>query len=706
MADIPIHASIVLNIHREAIFLRRTLLSLAEAADFARSNGVGLELVAVLDRTDDQTRQVFSSFDLSPYKAVKVLDVDNGSLGLSRNDGINHSSGEFIFTADADDLVSYNYFSDILAEARRKGKNALYFPEAVLGFGNEYFTVLYQGSAAVPPKAFVDGHPYISRVCAHKDIFLSIPYADLRLQKGYAYEDWHFNAEAIALGVDIHTVTGTALFYRQRTGSLLKEADAISVRQIPPTRLFEPETFLRLGRRHETDGTTSGENPRLSAAQNARLRLTDNPRIKDIVARANAIEPSIAIERYKTCRIYRNFTPGYPLGTAYLDLCGLIRDRDFSDVFLLPFMSRGGAEKYFLNIMEAMYEIDPFQELLVILGEKLDKSPWLDRLPPNVVVVDMALHCRSLSPDQRCVLALKILQTCSSETRIHMSQSAFADRFLSLYGAVLKDRECIYYRFTEAESLIDGRSSIVHSSLGLISENLDYLSKIVCDSKTAIGKDQHRLGLQTHKWHCLYAPVEAPTVLPFRSEEANRRILWASRLDAQKRPALLPLIASRLNRIVPDAHIDVFGGAVFEGFNPFMLERHSNLHHHGAYDGFNSLPLSRSSIFLYTSLHDGIPNVILEAMSHGLAVIAPDVGGIAEAVIDGETGILLPSLADDRDMAESYAQAIRMLVSDPDRIRMLAEKGRSFVRRVHSPEMHRARVAALFGLRQRQFQYA
>jgi glycosyltransferase involved in cell wall biosynthesis len=704
MVNFPIHASIVLNIHREAIFLRRTLLSLAEAANFARSKGNCLELVAVLDRTDDQTRQVFASFDLSTYQSTKIIEVDNGSLGLSRNDGINHASGEFIFTADADDLVSYNYFHTILGEAHRKGKKSLYFPEAVLSFGDTPWITLYKGSGAVPPKAFVDVQPYISRVCAHKDIFLSIPYGDVRLQKGYVYEDWHFNAEAVALGVEIHTVPGTVLFYRQRPGSLLKSADAMSVRQIPPTRLFEPETFLKLSRRYEQDRVTGAEQTR-SAVPPAKGWSINDPSIRDFISRANAIEPSISAEKYTAGPISRNFNQDYPLGTVYLDLCSLVRDRDFSDVFLLPFIPRGGAEKYFLSLMETMYEIDPFKNFLVILGEHIDRSQWMDRLPPNVVVVDMPLHCHSLTLDQRCLLTLKIIETCPPETRVHIRSSAFGDRFLQLYGVVMKDRETIYYHFADIERIINGQRLIVHSSVDLIADNLNYLSKIICDSTITIQKDHHRIGLQTHKWHCLYSSVEAPAVLPSRDAGARRRILWASRLDMEKRLSLLPLIASRLSRSAPDIRMDVFGGSVAEGFNTRMLERTPNLRYHRPYDGFGSLPLYQSSIFLYTGLHDGIPNVILEAISHGLAVIAPDVGSISE-VVDGETGILLPSLADDRDMADSYVQAIRKLVNDPDLIRSFAEKAQAFVRRVHSPDAYKARVADVFGLRQRQLQHA
>jgi len=60
----------------------------------------------------------------------------------------------------------------------------------------------------------------------------------------------------------------------------------------------------------------------------------------------------------------------------------------------------------------------------------------------------------------------------------------------------------------------------------------------------------------------------------------------------------------------------------------------------GASDDIPGL-LNSMDVFVLTSTHEGLPNTILEAMSVGLPVVATRVGGIPEAVLDGETGLLV-----------------------------------------------------------------
>lgn len=81
--------------------------------------------------------------------------------------------------------------------------------------------------------------------------------------------------------------------------------------------------------------------------------------------------------------------------------------------------------------------------------------------------------------------------------------------------------------------------------------------------------------------------------------------------------------------------------------------------------GTSKAPLSvlrATEIFVHPSLAEAFPYVILEAMSTATPTIASDVGGIAEALVDGETGILLPA-----GDSHALASALNDLLENPER---------------------------------------
>lgn len=77
-------------------------------------------------------------------------------------------------------------------------------------------------------------------------------------------------------------------------------------------------------------------------------------------------------------------------------------------------------------------------------------------------------------------------------------------------------------------------------------------------------------------------------------------------------------------------------------------------------------------VFVLASLWEGVPVAILEAMAHSKPVVGTDVGGVAEAVVNGETGLVVPA----RDV-EALANAIQYLAESPKQRQRMGEAGRA-----------------------------
>lgn len=90
----------------------------------------------------------------------------------------------------------------------------------------------------------------------------------------------------------------------------------------------------------------------------------------------------------------------------------------------------------------------------------------------------------------------------------------------------------------------------------------------------------------------------------------------------------------------------------------------------------NDVPdlLNASDVGLLSSHEEGFSNAIIEGMRAGLPMIVTDVGGNAEAVINGKTGVVVPA----RDPA-ALAKAITQLASDAPRRRSYGDNGRQRV---------------------------
>jgi glycosyltransferase involved in cell wall biosynthesis len=89
---------------------------------------------------------------------------------------------------------------------------------------------------------------------------------------------------------------------------------------------------------------------------------------------------------------------------------------------------------------------------------------------------------------------------------------------------------------------------------------------------------------------------------------------------------------------------------------------------------------SELDVYMNTSIHEGIPMSILEAMAHGVPVIAPQVGGIVEIIDDGVDGFLVSG----RKPQDFAAICIRL--QDLELRKRMGQAARDKVKRLFSAE--------------------
>jgi len=181
--------------------------------------------------------------------------------------------------------------------------------------------------------------------------------------------------------------------------------------------------------------------------------------------------------------------------------------------------------------------------------------------------------------------------------------------------------------------LIGDESRAIHEGNGV---DIEFVTKSACDQLNRGEKDYHGEGL---------------------------RLVLLSRLEAVKRISDFFRVVEHLRRDQIDACGVVAGAGVLE------RQLKNELAEMGLTDcvnmvGFNDHPhglIAASDIVVLCSEKEGIPRSVMEAMALKKPVVATDVLGTQELVVDGETGFLV-GVGD----IETMVARVKLLASDAD----------------------------------------
>jgi len=147
----------------------------------------------------------------------------------------------------------------------------------------------------------------------------------------------------------------------------------------------------------------------------------------------------------------------------------------------------------------------------------------------------------------------------------------------------------------------------------------------------------------------------------------------AGRLSPEKGFDILVTVAERLLKSGMDVGFVIFG----EGFLREPLQKQidaadiaSSVVLPGFTDQLDQY-MHHFDLFVQSSHTEGMPSVLLEALAAQTAVVATQVGGTGELVVEGATGLMVPP-----NDPEALAEAMRKVLCDNELRRTMGENGR------------------------------
>lgn len=592
-----------------------------------------------------------------------------------------------------------------IATSRAVRQPSVVHPGSVLTFGERWIRHDYPRSSDVDLCELLDRPLWTGNVVVDVDLLGRVAReraepVDVRLPWDHV---WWWTCEMLASGAALQVVPDT-LFACVEPDDPDGRLATGGARLLAPTRLFLDELPEPAGgagrrprdrrpmRRHVVDRVERWErrgrdlvvrHPRLLPlavraravldALRSRLRPQDRPaweaaELLGIEPVEPVLHPTGRAGRATVRRVQGSpdFTAAYRAVAADLPV-------DATHLVLVPWLRAGGADLEVINYCKALRAVG---ERPAVLATEAGPSPWAERLPEGAVFVPFGDRCRNLVADDQVRLLGSIVAQ-SAAPRVHVLNSRLAYQCLQRFGSDLRRTKTVYVSVF-CEDVTDGgrRTGLVMDELLRIADQIDH---VLADNERILHEVRDLTGISPARLHVHYQP--SPEV----RDDARRpvaapplRVLWAGRLDRQKRPDLLRAVAAS----VEDAPIE-FVAHGYELLDPVIrgAALHGpNLRFEGPFDAFETIGPEQFDVFLLTSAWEGLPNALLEAMAAGLVVIAPAVGGVPELIVDRRTGLLIERFDD----VEAYGLALHSLCDDPSLLDLLRDNAFEALRQRHS----------------------
>lgn len=397
--------------------------------------------------------------------------------------------------------------------------------------------------------------------------------------------------------------------------------------------------------------------------------------VNEMKAIGREIDPNLYPSAEKLS-LYQHYY--YPIhtkpGKIYQEILNQCQYNHYTHCFALPWLKKGGAD--FVALLHIKFAVEqPNSRVLLLLTEPAD-SPWLSRVPECVDVVDLSKYVWELINEDFIKVITRLILQLQIDV-LHIINSRYFWEAVKLYGLALRNQTKIFASVYCDDYDINGQP------VGFAREYLPYcyrhFSKVFTDSIYYPSLLQKVYGYPKSLFQVLNSPVNNIKINK-RNSQLNKKILWAGRLDRQKRPDLLLKIAKALPSVV----FSVYGEPLLESPQEIVneLKELSNVEMKGSFNGVEELPFDTYSAFLYTSQWDGIPTIIISAALSGIPIVASNVGGVGE-VIDETRGYPI----NDIENIDEYIKAIQLVLNNENDSLLKAIKAQEYVNENHTEKV-------------------
>ena len=200
-------------------------------------------------------------------------------------------------------------------------------------------------------------------------------------------------------------------------------------------------------------------------------------------------------------------------------------------------------------------------------------------------------------------------------------------------------------------------------------------TKLVVISEDMRAKVENKIGIKADAMSVVYNGTDATEFVPDEKIDRNNKtkVICVARLIPRKRIDLLLDASRELKQKGYCFDMTVVGGGELEGRLREIVSESELSDTIKLLGERKDIPLllRSSNIFVLPSDDEGLPCSIIEAMASGLPVVASDVGGVRELVVDDENGFLFPA----GNGAELFG-ALEKLIRDSEVQKKLGRRSR------------------------------